>query len=579
MKNLEKEDYIFLSALENAVSHNSLANSKAIIGRIIIKFPEIKKNFKENILLIEKICIKVNKLSKEDRNKELLKLNSTFFEDKKINKKENIKKKGLIELKNVSGEVITRFSPAPSGNLHIGHLYGIIFNLEYVKMYGGSFIVRLEDTNPKNISLKNYDEILEDINWISDFKISKIYIQSERILIYYKYLQEVISKGLAYVCNCQSLDFKKFNDNKLACPHRNRNIKENLDLFFKMKDKEIDEQQHLVIRFKADLENKNPALRDFPIARLNFDSHPIVKNKYFLWPMYNFATAIDDSLMKITHIIRGKDHEINGIRQDMIKDSLNLKKSEYFHYGRIKFTDINLSKTEISKKIEDGQFDGWADPRAPTLKSFKRRGYLAKAFIDLIVSFGISKRDSKISIEQYYKGLDFFNKKYLDPISKRFFAIRNPILLQIENICDFELEKIILPKHPENKDFGFREFKIEDSFFIEKEDFSKLKIEDIFRLMHFANFKLIENKNNKIKVKLISTKYSNKLNLVGNFNFLPKTQFEEAILVTRKNEREDILVEKFDCVEINSSIQFERLGFVRFDSILESKKIFYFSHK
>lgn len=579
----EFEDFVFLLALENAINFNGKTNPKALLGKAILKFPLIKEDMAYFSNQIDAIANQVNSMDLSTQEQSLLLLNPNYEkekalkkEDKKELKKDSFKLPILENLK--KDHVVTRFSPAPSGYLHLGHLYGIVFNYTYVKEYGGKFILRLEDTNPENIDLKNYESIIEDVKWISDNCVSEVIYQSDRLNIYYKYLRQLVETGKVYVCKCDSEVFKNFNDSQAACPHREIPIKDQLNEYQKMLDGSYSDGE-AVVRFKSNLNDKNPALRDFPLARINTLPHARVGTKYRLWPMYNMCTAVDDAIMDISHVIRGKDHEINGIRQDMIKDALHLKKAVYFHYGRIKFEDMVLSKTELSEKIANKVYSGWDDPRVPSLLSYRKRGYRAESFRNMIVTDGMSKRDSKITDEEYHKSLNFFNKQILEKEADRYFFIHNFKEILIDNIDEFKEKKIELPKHPEDKSRGFREFKVSNEYIIDGIDFNEIKVEEVIRLMHFANFKVKDKKENKLILEFVSKEYDKSLNIKKNIHFLPKSA-EKCSIILQDNSKLKGYCEDMDNIKENTNIQFERFGFVKYDCKDEKEeRVFYFTHR
>jgi len=573
------EDFIFIQSLENAILFNGKSNPKAILGKCISNFPEIKKEMQTYIKKINNIVQQVNNFSLDEQKIKLKKLNPSFFEKKLKQKKE--KKNELIDLPDLEGEFIGRFAPAPSGYLHIGHALNIIYNSEYKKKYGGKLIIRFEDTNPEKINIKNYEKILEDINWLSENAVDEVFYQSERVSTYYKYLRQLVETGNAYICDCEVEKFKLFNDSSKPCPHRNLAINiqlEKYEYFFNGKYKDGD----AVIRFKADLENKNPALRDFPIARLNSTPHARVGTKYKLWPMYNFAVSIDDSLMGINYIIRGKDAEIGAIRQDMIKEKLGLKKSKYYHFGLVQFTDIELGKTPIKKKIDEGIYSGWDDPRVPTLISFRKRGFKPKAFRDMIVSFGISKRGYKLSEKEYYKSLNYFNKQILEKESDRYFFVLNPKLVEIQNHNNYPEKEITLPRHPDFKDRGNRKFNLENKYYIDGIDFNNIEEGELIRLMHFGNFKVIKKTNEKLILNFESKNYDKTLKIKRNIHFIPYKETEQRKVKIIMQDASIIkgLCEILNNPKVDDSIQFERFGFVRYDGKNEEgEKVFYFTHR
>lgn len=571
-----KADIEVLS-LENAYLFEGKANPKAVLGKLIPKYPHIKSDLKTIIILIEEIVEKINNLTKEEQIALLEKSNKKFFEKQEDKKKENkeIKKDGLPVLENCENGVIVRFPPAPSGHLHLGHLFGIVANYEMKKKYGGKFILRFEDTNPENIDLSNYDKVIEDVKWICENEVDEIYYQSDRLDIYYKYLRTLFDLDKCYICNCESEVFKEYIIAKEQCPHAKMSREEQKKLFENFMLGNSDG----VLRARADIENKNPALRTFPLARINKTPHARTKDKYSIWPNYNFACAIDDSLMNLTHVIRGKDLEIGEDRQKMIHRDLGLKSPIYFHYGRMKFENVDLSKTKLSELIKQGIYSGWDDPRVPSILSYRKRGYKAEAFRKFILSLGITKRDSKITIEEYHKGLDYFNKQILEEIAIRYFFVSEDYMkVTIQNIQKYSKDKIILPKHPKNKEWANRKFLVEKEYIIEKKDSEKLKQGDLFRLMHFANFKVIKKEKDILEVELISEEYDKNLKIVSNINFLG-SQKEECEIIMNDNSKLKGFCEKIQNPTKNSSIQFERFGFVRFEDKIDNKLIFYFTQK
>jgi len=588
--NKKVEEITKLVTLETYFKYKNVSD-KAVLGKVIAKVPEIKKELKDYIPKIKKYVNNVDSLNEKEKENLLERLEKLYYntenkKDEKSNKKDRTKKieeksekkneLSELDLKDLNGKKVrTRFAPSPTGYLHIGHAYNIIYNYYYSKKYNGKFILRFEDTNPEKTEEDFYNSIIRDVNWITKDGISEVVYQSDRLNYYYDYAKKLIEIGKAYVCTCKSEVFKNYIDNKKPCPCRNLIVGEHLRRFEKM-FKEY-KPGEAVLRFKADLENPNPALRDFPIMRINETEHPRTGKKYRVWPLYNLSTAIDDALLNVTHIIRGKDGEINGIRQDMIKDVLNLSKSHYLHIGRVQFTDLELGKTPIKEKIEKGIYKGWDDPRVPTLVSFRKKGFLPEAFQDMIVSMGISKRDSKISFKDYLKNLIFFNKKYVDKIAERYFFINNSIKVILKNN---NIKEVKLPKHPV-ENYGFRIFKIKDVVYLEKEDVLRFKEGSYIRLMHFANFRIekVDIDKNEVILEYHSTELNKELK-AKLIHFLPELKHKAQIVMNDSSVKEGYI--ETNNLEINKIYQFERFGFCRLDNIKKGKEkefIFYFTHK
>lgn len=401
MKNFEKKVRAY--ALKNALAHDGKAQQGAIISSLFhegLKKSEVKTYIKQ----ISKTIIEVNNLSPEDQQKEFQNLTSAVSEREV--------REGLEELPNIKKSgVIMRISPAPSGSFHIGHAIVFCLNMLYIEKYGGTFYVRIEDTNPKNIYKPAYNMIKQESKWLSKNK-AKIIIQSERINLYYKYAQKLINKKAAYVCECSPETFKKYVAKKENCPCRKIATKIHKQKWKKMLDKTTKGyiQGEAVLRFKANMKDKNPAMRDFPLARINLTPHPLQGRKYKVWPLMNLAVTVDDIELKMTHIIRGKDHRDNAQRQEMIYKVLNKKFPWVGFIGKIKFKDIELSSTKIRQDIDAGKYSGWDDSRLPTIASLKKQKYKPQAFYKFAEQVGLSEVDKVMDKKEYFTLLNAFNK-------------------------------------------------------------------------------------------------------------------------------------------------------------------------
>lgn len=401
MKEFSKE--IRAYALKNAIEHGGKAVAGAVINGLFrhgLKKEDVKKVMPE----VVKGMKEVNSMNLENQKKEF----SQF--EKLVGHREE--REGLAELPNVGKKgVVMRFCPSPSGPLHIGHAITGMYSSLYVKKYGGKFYIRIEDTNPENIYLPAYKMIPAECDWLFG-NVTKYIIQSDRMKIYYKYAEKLIKSGNAYVCTCDSEKFKALVDKMKPCPCRGNDKKKNLARWKKMLDKKGYKDEEAVVRFKSDLNNPNPAFRDFPLARINTAKHPRVGNKYKVWPLMNLAVSVDDIKFGTTHAIRGKDHKDNAVRQNMIYHALGEKKVPVALFmGRINFSDMELSTTKTRKAIESGKYSGWDDARLPFIASLKKRGYLPKAFELMTIQRGLSEADKVISQKDFYSLLDNFNKE------------------------------------------------------------------------------------------------------------------------------------------------------------------------
>ncbi len=405
MKDFEKKARAY--ALKNAVAHDGKAQQGAVISALFnegLKREEVGKYVKQ----LNQIIQEVNKLSLEFQIKELDSLKKIISE--------RSAREGLPELpKAKKGKVIMRFAPSPSGPFHIGHAATACISFLYVKEYGGKFYVRIEDTNPENIYPPAYKMIEEESKWLFDGK-AIIQIQSDHMEKYYSYAEKLLKKAAAYVCTCKSEDFKKYSETMKDCPCRNNSIKENLQRWNKMLDKTkkgfIEGQA--VLRFKTPegMKHKNPAMRDFPLARINLTKHVKQGTKYKVWPLMNLAVSVDDLDYKMTHVIRAKDHRENSQRQAMIFKALGKEKQIPWtsFLGRYHFKDMELSATQMRKDIEAGKYKGWDDEKLPTISSLKKQGYKPEAFWKFAEQVGLSESDKVMDRKEYFTLLDSFNK-------------------------------------------------------------------------------------------------------------------------------------------------------------------------
>ena len=226
-------------------------------------------------------------------------------------------------MNNAEGLVV-RFAPYPSGPLHIGNAKQLILNDEYAKMYTGKFILVYDDTigsEEKNISNEAYSLILDGVKWLN-VKISKIYYKSDRLEIYYKYASELIKENKAYVCFCKAEELRKSRERGIECIHRNHSINENLEFWQQMLKNKFKPGQ-IILRIKTSMTHPNPAFRDRVLFRISVRSHPRTKLKYKIWPLLEFSWAIDDHLLGITHILRGKDLMMESEMERFIWDTFS----------------------------------------------------------------------------------------------------------------------------------------------------------------------------------------------------------------------------------------------------------------
>ena len=489
---------------------------------------------------------------------DLKKIAPELMEEKKV-----VEEKKLKPLPNaVQGKVVMRLEPSFSGRMHIGHAFPLSLNYSYVKKYDGKLIIRLADTNPKSVELSAYKGLPEDANWLTSNGVDQVVIQSDRMHLYYKYAEEFIKKGFAYICMCDPEKWKKLTLAKTACPCRSIAPKENLERWKHMlKDYKEGEA---VLRIKTDIKHPNPAIRDWPAARIIIIPHPRQGKKYRVWPLMNLSVAIDDHELGITHAIRAKEHIDNEKRQLYLYKYMNWTAPTQLYVGRIKFEGMELSKSKIRAMIESKKYSGWDDVRLPTLLALKRRGYQPHAIVDFFTSMGVSEVDKNISSIDFFKLLDAANRKLIDPIAHRYSFIPTPVKIDVKDAP--KIKEITAKLHPDN-DKELKTIKVGKSIFIPHADLQKYGGTEV-RLMHLYNIIL----NKKAKFTSEENKPIQKIQWVSDDNIKTSVLMPDGEVIDGLAEAN---VEK---LKIGDIIQFERFGFVRLDKKEKTKLTFCYTH-
>ena len=413
----DPKELLFLCALQNAVKHGGVPQAGAVVGMVMGAHPEFRPRAKEVAVLAKEAIADVAALSAEDRVRKLQDLAPDMY-DALFVKHEH--RKGLPDLEGAEQGVVMRFAPNPSGPLHLGHARAAVLNDAYVKQYGGRYILRIEDTDPKRVDPDAYAMVIEDIAWLG-LGITETVTQSDRLPLYYDLCKQLIGRGGAYVCTCNNEHFKELKQAKTACPCRDQPVEKNLELWEKMLDHTFREGE-VTVRIKTDLNNPDPAMRDFPAFRI-LDSPPHPKVTAHVYPLMNFSVVADDHLLGVTHVIRGKDHIANTRRQRYIYDHFGWKVPVYRHYGRMGIEGVVLSTSQMRLGINDGTFTGWDDIRLGTLRALARRGISPDAVKNAVLAIGIGDTDISFSWDNLYAE----NKKIVDPVANRYFFVPDPI--------------------------------------------------------------------------------------------------------------------------------------------------------
>jgi len=545
--------------VQNAVKYGK-ANEKAVMGKVMAENPELRERPKEVLELIKRCIEEFESLDDEAKTK--------LFEEYKEEKREEVKTKGLPSLKNAEkGKVVMRFAPNPNGPPTLGSARGIIVNGEYAKMYDGKFILRFDDTDPrtKRPMLEAYDWYIEDCKWLG-YEPDEIIYASKRIPIYYEYVEKLLKMEKAYPCFCSKENFKKYRDEGIECPHRNTNGEKALEIWQEMLDGKYKEGE-AVIRIKTDMKHKDPAIRDWVAFRIIYESHPLVKDSFHVYPTLDFESAIEDHLNGVTHIIRGKDLIDSERRQRYIYKYFNWEYPITKHWGRVKIHEFGkLSTSGIKKDIEEGKYLGWDDPRLPTLKALRRRGFEAEAIKNFFISLGVGENDIAVSMKNLYAE----NRKLVDAEANRYFFVWNPVEVRIEGV---EEKDVKIPLNP-NDEGKFRVLRGCDTVYITKDDFESFKEGEVFRLKDFCNIKLVDKANRKaefVGYELGEVKKGKNI-----IHWLPKNDTISCVVLGFDEYKG--LAEKNALKDVGNVVQFERFAFCRLERFDSGELVAIYTH-
>ena len=547
-------------ALANAVKFGGKARLDAVTSKIFAEIPELRRNAKEVVDIVRQVVDEVNSMDKDQQARLLAEIwPEALTAEKRVEVKRLPPLPGADEL---GGRVVTRFAPNPDFVLHLGSARPAILNYYYAKkMYSGKFILRFEDTDPKTKRpLKEaYDLIREDLKWLNVLWDEE-YIQSQRMEIYYGVAEELIRRGKAYVCTHSQEEIKQFRDQGIPDPCSQLPVEEHMERWEKMLSGEYPEGA-AVLRIKTDPAHPNPSVRDwiaFRVLDTEKSPHPLVGSKYIVWPTYNFACAVDDHMLGVTHVLRGEEHAVNTLKQNYIYEHMGWKPPISIHFGRMNLEGMILSKSVIKRGLDKKLYASYDDIRLGTLAALRRRGILPEAIWDIVLEVGIKSSTAKISIEK----LHAFNRKYLEPRANRYMFVPEPVR-KVELVGlqpPITAEVIVHPSFPER---GKRKITLSQPFiYVSEKD-----LEDkALRLMGLGNFEVVDGSSLRFLNNDIVFAKEKKLQII---QWAPvETSVKATILKAEGNtiQRIDGLAEPSTSdLKIGEQIQFVRIGYVKKD--------------
>ncbi|MDP6338987.1 MAG: glutamine--tRNA ligase/YqeY domain fusion protein [Candidatus Marinimicrobia bacterium] len=376
--------------------------------------------------------------------------------------------------------VHTRFPPEPNGYLHIGHAKAICLSFSIAEEYGGKCYLRFDDTNPIAEEDEYVRAIQEDVKWLG-YEWDKLCFASDYFQQMYDYAVDLVKSGNAYVCDLTADEIKdtrgSLTEAGKESQYRNRPIKENLDLFTRMKDGEFPDGSR-TLRAKIDMAHSNMNMRDPVVYRILHAHHHRTKDDWCIYPMYDWAHGLEDSIEGVTHSLCSLEFEDHRPIYDWYLDALGV-----YHPQQIEFARLNLSYTIMSKRmlkqlVDENHVSGWDDPRMPTISGLRRRGYTPAAIRNFMEEIGIAKRDNVMEMTKLESAL----RQDLNKRCERRMAVLNPLKVVITNYPEGEEETLEAVNNPEDESAGKRQVPFSRELFIERDDFMEDPPKKFFRL-------------------------------------------------------------------------------------------------
>ncbi|MEM5804774.1 MAG: glutamate--tRNA ligase [Candidatus Aenigmatarchaeota archaeon] len=554
MPNLK--DIALKHALLNAKEFGK-AQMGSVMGKVIAEAPDAKKDIEALKKEVAAAIAHVNKMKADDIDKELKKFG-------KIEKPEKEEREGLPPLPGaVKGKVVTRFPPFPSGALHIGNMKAAVTSYEYAKMYKGKFIVRIEDTDPDpaKVAKDNVELIKKDLE-VMGLKWNKFYLCSEKFGKHYKLAEKLIKEFKAYACTCPVVEAAKegrMGAAKEECECRSNSIERNMELWKEMLGKKLQPGQ-AVLRLKTDINDPNPALRDPVIMRMKSGKNPTTGVEHWVYPSYNFNSAVEDHDEGITHILRGTEHAFNTIIQKKICDELGWTDYEpvAINFGFLYMPGEKVHKRFIRDAIAAGKFAGWDDPRLGQyglVRALIRRGITPQAIKSMIIEMGVGAATVHFEWEKLYSE----NRKVIDKTSDRYFFVGEPIEIKLDKV---PVKTVKAPVYPGKR--KYRSIPTSKKVFVDKTDFVANRGKEV-RLMHFANF-IMDSKARYTGLPLKD---------IPKIHWVPEKNMKIKLIMPDGKEVDGLAEPGLKKVKPGQIVQFERIGFARCDA----PGVFYFAHR
>lgn len=379
------------------------------------------------------------------------------------------------------GKVITRFPPEPNGHLHIGHAKAICIDFGMAKEFGGECHLRYDDTNPAKEEQEYVEAIEYDVKWLGFDWGEHLYYASSYFDQMYEWAIQMIKAGKAYVDDLSAEKIREYRgtltEPGINSPYRNRSVEENLDLFERMKNGEFPDGSK-ILRAKIDMSSPNMNMRDPVMYRIMHAPHHRTGTKWKIYPMYDWAHGLEDSIEGVTHSLCSLEYEDHRPLYDWFLDQLGIHHPQQIEFARLNLTYTVMSKRKLLELVKNGHVSGWDDPRMPTIAGLRRKGYTPESIRNFCERIGVAKRDSIVDIAL----LEHCLREDLNKRANRVMAVLNPIKVIITNYPDGQTEDLDAINNPEDPNAGIRKVPFSKELYIERDDFMEEPPKKFFRL-------------------------------------------------------------------------------------------------
>ena len=427
--------FLRLVALQNAVEYNGEAVAGSVVGRIMGMRADLRPHGRELAAAVAAAVTEANGFvadhGLEAAQEELAAMAPELLEERPKAER----RVGLPELQDaVEGKVVLRFAPNPNGPLSFGHARGLVINGAYAERYKGTLILRFDDTDTvvKPPMPEAYRSIQQETEWLLGRPADRVVIASDRIGVYHEHATLMIERGFGYVCTCTAEAFREFRVAQTECPCRSASTKEHITRWEGMLGGAY-KPGEAVVRVKTGMDQRNPALRDWPALRLqdtvaNPHPRPEIGSKHQVWPLLDFQSAIEDHLQGVTHIIRGKDLMDSTRKQTLLYEHFGWAYPNTMYWGRVKVHEWGgFSTSAMRKDIENGRYEGWNDPRLPTLSALERRGIQPEALRAFWLELAITQKDISVPLSTLFS----HNTKAVDSTAPRLAFVRDAVRMPL----------------------------------------------------------------------------------------------------------------------------------------------------